>query len=72
MAKRMTEEEKRQRRAMLHGCDGVCYSGTSMCPAVDTCQETRKKEAWATLAAAATIVALPLLAAGALIWFLCA
>lgn len=43
----MTQEEKSQK----YGCDGVCYSNSSMCPRVDTCPETREKEFWASILA---------------------
>lgn len=41
----------REERAKKHGCDGICYTPTSMCPCAETCPETRTKEGLATIAA---------------------
>ena len=41
----------REERAKKHGCNGICYTSTSMCPLAETCPETRTKEGLATIAA---------------------
>lgn len=43
--------KNREKRAKKHGCDGICYTHTSMCPLAETCPETRTKEGLATIAA---------------------
>lgn len=35
-----TEEERRE----LYGCDGKCYWPYGMCPRVEFCEETKKRE----------------------------
>lgn len=37
-------KERRKERARKHNCTGICYSKHSMCPLVETCDETRVKE----------------------------
>lgn len=52
-AKEMANSNKDiERRKKLYGCDGICYSRTSICPNVDHCPETREKEFLATVVAA--------------------
>ena len=51
----------RAERAKKHGCDGICYTPTSMCPFAETCPETRTKEGWATIAAVICYILMMLL-----------
>ena len=51
----------REERAKKHGCDGICYTSTSMCPAAETCPETRTKEGLATIAAVICYILMMLL-----------
>lgn len=37
-------EEKRKERARKHNCAGICYGKRSICPLIETCDETRVKE----------------------------
>lgn len=48
-------------RAKKHDCDGICYCSQSMCPAVNTCEETRMKEFFGTILASLIIIITPIL-----------
>lgn len=58
-----TEEQARERRKSLYGCDGLCYGGIDekgqvcqICGGIDTCEETRGKEAIAEFIAVLVIL----------------
>ena len=42
--KKFDSEERIKERVRKHNCAGICYSKHSMCPLVETCDETRVKE----------------------------
>lgn len=63
------EEAERQRRAEQHGCDGRCYTRKSMCPAAETCPETRRGEFMATVGTVALLLAAPVLLVAAVVLF---
>lgn len=55
MKKKETEAQARERRKKQYGCDGLCYGGMNddgvmcqPCGGIDTCEETRYIEAFAT------------------------
>lgn len=54
MKKKETEAQARERRKKQYGCDGLCYGG------IDTCEETRYIEAFATWGAALVILLTPI------------
>lgn len=67
MRKKETEEQARERRKKQYGCDGLCYGGMNdngvmcqICGGIDTCEETRRIEAFATWMAALTILLTPI------------
>lgn len=67
MKKKETEAQARDRRKKQYGCDGLCYGGMNdngvmcqICGGIDTCEETRHIEAFATLVAALTIIFTPI------------
>lgn len=64
-------EAKQKERAEKYGCDGACYTKTSMCPGAEICPETRRAEFWATIAAALTIIVVPIAAVAAIIYWIC-
>lgn len=64
------QEEERQRRAEQHGCDGLCYTPKSMCPAAETCPETRRGEFMATLGALSFLATALLVGLCLVVWFI--
>ncbi len=73
MTQRKREEREateRQRRAEQHGCDGLCYTPKSMCPAAETCPETRRGEFAATVGAVIILLAVPVLLAAVVALFI--
>ncbi len=60
--KKLTRLEKAEK----YQCDGLCYGGLDAngdevpcCPCIDTCEETRYGEFWATVVVFLLIVVLP-------------
>lgn len=53
------EEEKLSKK---YGCDGRCYTPTSMCPRVETCPETRFREFLAVFVLVAGLALMPIAA----------
>lgn len=64
-------EAKQKERAQKYGCDGLCYTNTSMCPRAEICPETRRSEFGAMIAAALTIIVVPIAAVVAIIYWIC-
>ena len=67
MKKKETEAQARERRKKQYGCDGLCYGGMNddgvmcqPCGGIDTCEETRYIEAFATWGAALVILLTPI------------
>ena len=42
--KKFDSEERIKERVRKHNCAGICYNKHSMCPLVETCDETKVKE----------------------------
>lgn len=68
--KMLEEDQQRKERAEKYHCDGRCYYESGICPAVDTCEETRVGEGIATMGAVLVIgfVSIMLLFFG--VWFI--
>lgn len=49
MNKNFSSYAKQKERSKKHGCDGICYSSTHMCPQAEYCDETRLREFIATM-----------------------
>ena len=67
MKKKETEAQARERRKKQYGCDGLCYGGMNddgvmcqLCGGIDTCEETRYIEAFATWGAALVMLLTPI------------
>lgn len=68
----LSKSEAAQReRSQKYDCDGVCYTDTSMCPRAEICPETRRAEFCATIAAALTMIVVPIAAAAVIIYLIC-
>lgn len=75
-----TEEQARERRKKQYGCDGLCYGGMNddgvvicqICGGVDTCEETRNMEAFATWVAVLTILFTPVILVAGIIFLVVA
>lgn len=65
------KEFAEQERSRKYGCDGVCYTDTSMCPRAEICPETRRAEFGASVAAAFTVFAIPVAVVAAIIYWIC-
>lgn len=65
------KESAEQERSRKYGCDGVCYTSTSMCPRVEICPETRRVEFGASVAAALAVFAIPVAVVAAIIYWIC-
>lgn len=61
------KESVEQERSRKYGCDGVCYTDTSMCPRAEVCPETR----WAEVTAAIVVFAVPVAVVAAIIYWIC-
>lgn len=66
-AKKETASQAIKRRKESYGCHGRCYGGIDdngedfgICPAIDTCEETRFQEGVATLVAALVVLLAPI------------
>lgn len=64
-------EAKQKERAQKYGYNGLCYTNTSMCHRAEICTETRQSEFWAMIAAALTIIVVPVAAVVAIIYWIC-
>lgn len=64
---KVLEQEK---RAQTYGCDGNCYSDTSICPRIDYCPATRKYEGLAFVVVVCSAFILTLLGFGVAIYYL--
>lgn len=62
------KEKDIKRRQKTYHCNGICYGNTFMCPQVETCPETRKKEFFCTVAAVLLLLGLGLLVVTGLIY----
>ena len=65
------KESAEQERSRKYGCDGVCYSSTSMCPRAEICPETRRAEFGASVTAALVVFAVPVAVVAAIIYWIC-
>lgn len=65
------KESAEQERSRKYGCDGVCYTSTSMCPRAEICPETRRTEFGASVAAAIVVFAVPAAVVAAIIYWIC-
>ena len=76
-----TEQEAIERRKQMYGCDGKCYgkiidpeTGEAgqyfICGGVDTCDETRVGEAFATIGAALCILLTPIVFIAGTVFFI--
>lgn len=73
--KKESRSEAIIRRKKTYGCNGLCYSGVDdngvnchICGGIDTCDETRKAEGAATVLAALSIIAIPLIVIGFIVF----